>query len=63
MSGVWTFLTRTQGKGRLTLADWIAYGYLLFGFLVIFMPVCWIALNSVKSAFQIERQGHLAVAW
>ena len=56
MSGVWTFLTRTQGKGRLTLADWIAYGYLLFGFLVIFLPVCWIALNSVKSAFQIERQ-------
>lgn len=50
------FLTRTQGRGRLSLADWVSYGYLLFGFLVIFVPVVWLGLNSVKSAFQIERQ-------
>lgn len=56
MSGVWGFLTRTQGRDRLSLGDWIAYSYLAFGFLVIFVPVCWLALNSVKTAFQIERQ-------
>lgn len=56
MSMVWEFLTRTQGRGRLSIGDWIAYAYLVFGFLIIFLPVCWIALNSVKTAFQIERQ-------
>lgn len=53
---MWNFLTRTQGKGRLTFVDWVSYGYLVFGFLLIFIPVIWLALNSVKTAFQIERQ-------
>lgn len=53
---MWAFLTRTQGRGRLTLADWATYSYLFFGFLIIFVPVVWLALNSVKTAFQIERQ-------
>lgn len=53
---MWAFLTRTQGKGRLTLADWLSYSYLAFGFLIIFVPVVWLGLNSVKTAFQIERQ-------
>ena len=53
---MWAFLTRTQGKGRLTLADWLSYAYLAFGFLLIFIPVVWLGLNSVKSAFQVERQ-------
>ena len=53
---MWAFLTRTQGHGRLTLADWASYAYLAFGFLLIFVPVVWLGLNSVKSAFQVERQ-------
>ena len=53
---MWAFLTRTQGKGRLTVADWASYIYLAFGFLLIFVPVVWLGLNSVKSAFQVERQ-------
>ena len=53
---MWAFLTRTQGRGRLTLVDWLSYGYLAFGFLLIFIPVVWLGLNSVKTAFQIERQ-------
>lgn len=53
---MWNFLTRTQGRDRLTLVDWVSYGYLAFGFLLIFIPVVWLALNSVKSSFQIERQ-------
>ena len=53
---MWAFLTRTQGRGRLSLADWISYSYLALGFLVIFVPVLWLGLNSFKSAFQVERQ-------
>ena len=56
MSNVWTFLSRTQGRGRLTWTDWISYAYLLLGFLIIFLPVLWLGLNSVKTAFQIEKQ-------
>lgn len=57
MSTTWSFLSRTQGRhGRLTLTDYAAYAYLVFGFLIIFIPVSWIGLNSVKSAFQLEKQ-------
>lgn len=56
MSGVWTFLTRTQGRNGPSVTDWLSYAYLIFGFMVIFIPVMWLALNSVKSAFQLEKQ-------
>ena len=57
MTAVWQFLSRRQGKGgRLTLGDWLSYSYLLIGFLVIFLPVMWILLNSFKSAFQLDKQ-------
>lgn len=61
MSALWDFLTRTQGGQsggvkRLTLTDYLCYLYLILGFLLIFLPVSWIALNSIKSSFQIEKQ-------
>jgi len=57
MSTVWTFLTRTQGRnGSLTITDYASYAYLLLGFLIIFLPVSWVALNSIKSQFQLEKQ-------
>ncbi len=56
MNGVWDFFTRTQGRGRLTLTDWLSYAYLLLGFLIILVPVLWLGLNSVKTQFQIESQ-------
>lgn len=56
MSGVWDFFTRTQGRGRLTLTDWLSYAYLSLGFLIILVPVLWLGLNSVKTQFQIESQ-------
>jgi len=56
MSTTRTFLTRTHGHGRLSWVDWLTYGYLIFGFLLIFLPVMWIGLNSVKSSFQLEKQ-------
>ena len=56
MSGARAFLTRTHGHGRLSWVDWLTYGYLIFGFLLIFLPVMWIGLNSIKSSFQLEKQ-------
>ena len=56
MSVVWKFISQTHGRGRLSLVDWITYLYLLFGFLLIFLPVCWIGLNSLKPAFQLDRE-------
>ena len=53
MSASWTFLTRTQGRNRLTWVDWITYLYLLLGFLLIFLPVCWLILNSFKTQSQL----------
>lgn len=56
MSVIWQFLGRTHGHGRLNWVDWITYIYLLFGFLLIFVPVCWIGLNSLKAAYQLEKE-------
>jgi len=56
MSAVWTFLTRTQGRNGPTLVDWLTYAYLAFGFLLIFLPVTWIVLNSFKTPFQLDSE-------
>ncbi len=53
---IWQFLSRTHGRGRLSWIDWVTYIYLAFGFLLILVPVLWIALNSFKTQFQLERQ-------
>lgn len=56
MSQVISFLTRKQGhKNKMSFVDWISYGYLLFGFLIIFLPVLWLALNSIKSQFLLQK--------
>ena len=55
MSEVKTFFFRTQGKKSLSLVDWISYIYLLLGFLIIFLPVMWLALNSIKSQFLLQK--------
>ncbi len=56
MSAVWDFLSRRKGRGRLTWVDWLSYGYLALGFIIILVPVFWLGLNSVKTQFQIESQ-------
>lgn len=52
MNAVTTFLTRTSGTGdkakRFGMGDFLAYGYLLFGVLVILIPVLWTFLSSIK---------------
>ena len=55
MSAILKFLSRTQGKNGPTLVDWISYIYLLLGFLIIFLPVLWLLLNSIKSQFLLQK--------
>lgn len=42
-------LTATRGRGRWDWTDWAAHLYLLLGVLVMFGPVAWLGLSSLKS--------------
>ena len=55
MTSVIKFFTRTQGSKKLTLVDWISYIFLFLGFLIIFLPVLWLVLNSIKSQFLLQK--------
>ncbi len=48
MDRIIAFLTRRQGRKRLTAADAITYLYLLAGTVVMFGPVLWLVLSSFK---------------
>ena len=48
------FLSITQGKNGPNYLDILAYGYLILSFLIIFLPVMWLATNSLKSQFLIQ---------
>ena len=48
------FLSLTQGKNKLSFLDYLAYSYLIFSFLIIFLPVLWLGTNSLKSQFLIQ---------
>ena len=58
MSRVATFLTRTAGNrdtaNRFGIADFLAYAYLVFGVLVILIPVLWTFLSSIKPERAID---------
>ena len=55
MTAVIKFFTRTQGKKKLSLVDWVSYIFLFLGFLIIFLPVLWLILNSIKSQFLLQK--------
>ena len=55
MSRIFSFLTATRGKGRLHWTDWVSYGYLLFGVLLMFGPVVWLVLSSFKTPNELDR--------
>ena len=55
MSTVLKFLSRTQGKNGPSFIDWVSYAYLFLGFLIIFLPVLWLLLNSIKSQFLLQK--------
>lgn len=51
--GLIGFLTRTRGRQRLHWTDWLSYGYLLLGVVLMFGPVIWLALSSFKTQAQL----------
>ncbi len=58
MGRLGTFLTRTRGNpetaDKLGITDYLAYGYLLLGILIILVPVCWTFLSSIKPERAID---------
>jgi len=55
MRNLWTMLTATRGKTRLHWTDWVSYGYLIMGILLMFGPVLWLVLSSFKTEAALER--------
>jgi alpha-1,4-digalacturonate transport system permease protein len=55
MSTVWNFLTRTQGRKKLSKTDIITYLYLAVGTFVMFAPVLWLIMSSFKVPAELNR--------
>ena len=55
MGTVLSFLTRTQGRGRLNFSDILTYAYLALGTFIMFGPVLWLVLSSFKSSGEIVK--------
>jgi alpha-1,4-digalacturonate transport system permease protein len=45
----WAFLARRRGGIRADWTDWVTYGYLALGVVVMLVPVLWVVLSSFKS--------------
>ncbi|MEX0409488.1 carbohydrate ABC transporter permease [Aquibium sp. LZ166] len=54
MANVLSFLTRTRGRGRFDLTDWLTWGYLALAVLLMFGPVFWVALSSFKTESALQ---------
>src|ERR1700687_2215302 len=50
MASIATILSARRGRGKPDWTDWVSYGYLLLGLLLMFGPVLWLVLSSFKSA-------------
>src|SRR6059058_3946551 len=50
MASVATMLSARRGRGKADWTDWVSYGYLLLGLILMFGPVLWLVLSSFKSA-------------
>lgn len=46
---VFAMLTATRGRGRFDWTDWATYLYLAFGVFLMFGPVLWLGVSSLKS--------------
>ncbi|MBP0616582.1 carbohydrate ABC transporter permease [Jiella mangrovi] len=46
---VWSFISRTRGRDRFDVTDWLTWGYLIFGIALMFGPVLWVAMSSFKT--------------
>ncbi len=47
--GIGAFLTRRQGGIKATWADYVTYGYLLLGVVIMLLPVVWVFISSFKA--------------
>ena len=54
MARLVSFLTRTSGKKSFDLADWLTYGYLMFGVVIMFGPVLWLLSSSFKTEAELN---------
>jgi len=45
---------RTRNHHRIGLTDWLAYGFLLAGILLMFGPALWLALSSLKTKSALQ---------
>ncbi|GHA35934.1 sn-glycerol-3-phosphate transport system permease protein UgpE [Devosia pacifica] len=43
------FISRRRGRKGLHWTDWLTYAYLVFGLLVMFVPVLWVVVSSFKT--------------
>ena len=50
-----SFLARTRGKNGPDIADWLSWFWLIFGTLLIAIPVAWAAVSSLKQPSEINR--------
>src|SRR6202521_3431156 len=50
MASLAAMLSARRGRGKSDWTDWVSYGYLLLGLVLMFGPVLWLALSSFKSA-------------
>ncbi len=55
MSQVLDFLSRTQGKRRLSTSDTLSYLYLMIGTFIMFAPVVWLVMSSFKPVTELNR--------
>lgn len=55
MGNALSIFARTRGRGRFDWTDWVSYGYLLLGVLIVFGPVLWLLLSSFKTEAEIQR--------
>ncbi len=50
MASVRQILTARRSRGGLDWTDWLSYGYLLLGLVLMFGPVVWLVMSSFKTA-------------
>ena len=55
MAAVSDFLTRTRGKKKLHITDYLTYIYLTLGTIIMFGPVIWLVLSSFKSSGEVVK--------
>ena len=53
MREAWGFLARRRGGIRADWTDWVTYGYLMLGVVVMLAPVLWVVLSSFKSEINL----------